>query len=131
MSLMATDNTFQRAERLKSPVVIARLFKEGQSFMAYPVRVVWMNMPAEDIEATFPVKVAFSVSKRVFKTAVVRNLLKRRMREAYRLHKADWYGLLQEAALPPIALMLIYVAKEPLPYKEIESGVRKMMRKLP
>ena len=99
--------------------------------MAYPVRVVWMNLPAEDIEATFPVKVAFSVSKRVFKTAVARNLLKRRMREAYRLHKADWYKVLDEAALPPIALMLIYVAKEPLSYQEIESGVRKMMRKLP
>ncbi len=127
---MTSKNTFERAERLKSAVVIARLFKEGESFMAYPLRIVWLPLPA-DPPPPFPVQAAFSVSKRVFKSAVARNLLKRRMREAYRLHKSGWYARLHEAGSPALAVMLLYVAKEPLPYAEIEGGVRKMMRKMP
>jgi ribonuclease P protein component len=73
-------------------------------------------------------QLAISVSKRSFKTAVARNRIKRQIREAYRLHKAELHEKLGERQ---VALMLIYIAKEALPYSEMEAGVKKMIRKFP
>ncbi|MBK8195288.1 MAG: ribonuclease P protein component [Lewinellaceae bacterium] len=143
---------FSRQERLKSRKVIARLFREGHSFMAYPFRVVWVNPtpgPSPDgrgdalpgaVRDGSPLpsgegpgvgsctQLAISVPKRHFRTAVQRNRLKRRIREAYRLHKAGLYETLSGG---PVSLMLMYIAKEELPYRDIEAGMIKMIRKFP
>ena len=121
------SHRFVRAERLKSRKIIGSLFKGGESLVAYPLRVVWTVLPP-DVTSEFPAQVSISVSKRLFKTAVARNRLKRQIREAYRLQKAAFYEKLVGRR---IALMLMYIAKEPLPYTEIEKGVRKMVRKFP
>lgn len=121
--------TFTRAERLKSRKTIGSLFKgDGQSFMAYPLRVVWIALP-EPAASDSPAQVAISVSKRLFKTAVARNRIKRLIREAYRLNKAALYEKIPTDQ--PVALMLIYVGKEELPFTEVEKGVRKMIEKFP
>ncbi len=124
---MSASLHFDRTERLKSRKVIGALFKGGESLVAYPLRVVWTVLPPE-ATSEFPAQVSISVSKRLFKTAVARNRLKRQIREAYRLQKAAFYEKLGDRR---IALMLMYIAKEALPYAEIERGVRKMIRKFP
>ena len=121
------SNSFARTERLKSKKIIASLFKTGQSFVAYPLRVVWVvSYAGEQGRAT----VAISASKRNFKTAVQRNRLKRQMREAYRLHKQEFYERLEPGG-KHISLMITFIAKEPLPYADIEAGIKKMIRKFP
>lgn len=121
--------TFSSQERLKSRKTISQLFKEGNSFVAYPLRVVWILREEEKKKGEeFPAQIAISVSKKTFKTAVERNLIKRRIREAYRLHKEELYDKLGERQ---VVLMLIYVAKEELSFAEIEVGVKKMIRKFP
>ena len=120
-------STFSRAERLKSRKLIGSLFKGGESLVAYPLRVVWTAIPP-DMDAAFPAQLSISVSKRLFKTAVQRNRLKRQIREAYRLQKAGFY---EKLGTRHIAIMVMYIAKEPLPYAEIEAGIRKMIRKFP
>lgn len=119
--------SFDRHERLKSRKVIAALFKTGRSFVAYPLRVVWaVSHAGEQGSAT----VSISVSKRLYKTAVQRNRLKRQIREAYRLHKHEFYQKL-EPHQKHISLMITYIAKEPLPYAEIDAGLKKVIRKFP
>jgi ribonuclease P protein component len=125
---MPSVHTFPREERLKSRKMIGRLFKEGRSFVSYPLRVVWLPFDENEGGAA-PIQLAISVPKRAFKTAVGRNLLKRRIREAYRLNKSDVsraFGFEER----PVALMLVYVAKETLPYAEIERGMKKIVKKV-
>ncbi|MEY3369292.1 MAG: hypothetical protein RI973_2447 [Bacteroidota bacterium] len=117
--------TFKKTERLKSATAIARLFKEGHSFGVFPLRLVWMKMP-ERSDAVVPVQFAVSVSKRNFKSAVVRNRIKRQVREAWRLQKPSLYEQLQEMS-GQLAFLVIYTAKEELPFTLIEKASRTMI----
>ena len=79
-----------------------------------------------ECDETPSVEVLFSVPKRYHKRAVVRNMLRRRTKEAYRLHKsvvADYAGSKGCA----IDIALIYSSKERLPYKTITNAVRKIL----
>ena len=76
--------TFQKEERLTKEKNIQELFEKGSSFYLFPFKVFFMPNP--DTEYPFH-QVLISVSKKNFKRAVDRNLIKRRMREAYRLQK--------------------------------------------
>ena len=116
--------TFTRQERLKSRKVIGRLFSGGQAYVAYPLRVVWLEIAPDTGRA----QIAVSVSRRTFKTAVQRNRVKRRIREAYRLHKHE---LFEKLAGRSVVFMVMYIAKEELPFAEISTGIRKTIRKFP
>lgn len=120
------NESFKREERLKSRKKIEQLFKEGQSFGHYPLRIVWvMN---EEPVGPFPAQFALSVPKRKFPKAVHRNRLRRQVREAYRLHKWRLYKGL-EGTDQQISLMVLYTAKEQLPYKEIEQAMKGMIHR--
>jgi len=77
-------NKFPKSERLRSKKQIEELFSRGTSFTIYPLRVVFLRKP---LESKLPNQVLVSIPKKVFKKAVDRNKLKRRIREAYRLNK--------------------------------------------
>ena len=118
--------TFNRQERLKRRKVIARLFAEGQTFGQFPLRVFWLPVPGkQEVAAQF----AVSVPKRSFRRAVDRNRIKRQIRETYRLLKPGLYERLPASA-PPVALLVLYTAKEPLPYPEIEQAMKGVLQRL-
>lgn len=126
---MSISFTFTQEERLKSKKMIGALFAGGNSYMAYPIRVVWLPFPPDfHTPPTVPVQMTVTASKRVFKTATARNRIKRLVREAWRLHKHEFYARRGPDA-PPIALLLMYVAKEEVSFLEVEKGVRKMIAK--
>lgn len=118
--------TLQKEERLCSHIVIEKLFSEGESFLSYPLKVVLLKTPTE---SAFPARLSFSVSKRNFKKAVSRNLLKRRMREAFRLNKHDFYEKLGTAGVQ-LAIMFVFIGKEISDYPEIEKGMKNALQKM-
>jgi ribonuclease P protein component len=110
--------TFKKEERLCSKKLIEELFHNGSSFLLYPFRIVWMVHP---LPAEVPVQVLINVPKRRFKKAVHRNLIKRRIREVYRLNKGA--GLYPYLTGHPSQLLLgiQYVGKEIHDYEFIHK----------
>src|ERR1700712_4095170 len=109
--------TFKKEERLCNKKLIDGLYHNGSSFLCYPYKVSWMFVET----APAPVQVVFGVPKKRYKHAVDRNLVKRRMREAYRLHKQQFlYDILTEVN-KHLALSLVYVGTEIADYDLIEK----------
>lgn len=111
--------TLKKDERLSSQKLIEELFTSGESFLSYPLKVVFLKT---DLPVVHPAQVSFSVSKRNFKRAVKRNLLKRRMREAYRLSKPAFYTELASKNRQ-IALMFVFIGKDLAEYSGIEKAM--------
>jgi len=119
--------SFKKEERLKSRKIIDALFKRGESVFVFPIKLIWK----EEDDTTFntPVKVSFTVPKRAFPKAVQRNFIKRKMREAYRLNKHVFYAKAKENQ-KQYAMMFIYVAREPLPYKTVEKAIVSLLARI-
>jgi ribonuclease P protein component len=119
--------TFSKEERLCSRKYLDLLFKNGSSFLLYPLRVSYLFV---DEVAAFPVQVVINVPKRRYKHAVDRNLLKRRIREAYRLQKQDglYPYLINNNQL--LLLSLQFVGKQKYEFAFIEKKLTAVLKKL-
>ncbi|RLD68636.1 MAG: ribonuclease P protein component [Bacteroidetes bacterium] len=109
--------SYPKIEKLCSKILISKLFEKNQRITKYPLRLIWLEAA---LPAKVPVQSVVSVSKRRFKKAVTRNLLKRRMREAFRLNKNELYSsVITENK--QLALMFIYQSNDILPFSTIEK----------
>lgn len=80
------------------------------------------------VSGSFPAQAAFSVAKKGFRLAVARNLLKRRMREAYRKNKHLLYDYLA-GQNSGTAFVVIYKENYIADYREIEIAMKEMIEK--
>ena len=115
--------TFKKKERITGEKRIETLFSEGNSFVAYPLRVLFLK--TAPIAGLPPVSVLVSVPKKRIKSAVGRNKLKRRIRETYRLNKH-----LIELVDCRLDVVFVYIKEELSDYATIEKGMRKAIREL-
>ena len=104
------DAGLPKRERICGKSTIGKLLAEGRYGYAGALKYCWLAPNGENVS-----RVMVSVSKRFFKRAVKRNLLKRRLREAYRTRK----GLLPAG----VDVMLVYNTREVLSSAEIAALV--------
>ncbi len=114
--------TLGKLERLKSKKLIEKLYKDGISIKSYPLRIVYLQT---EHTSSFPAQVGVSVSKRNFKHAVDRNRIKRLLRESYRKQKHTVYNAVEK----PYVYMISYLAKEEVPYTEIDTKMESLLAK--
>ena len=119
--------TFKKEERLCNKKLIDELFHNGSSFLCYPYRVTWLTVE-DHIE--FPVQVLIAVPKKRYKLAVDRNLVKRRIREAYRLNKQEHLYNLIGSLQKKIVFSVGYVGKEIEPYPVMVKKMLKLLKQL-
>ena len=114
------SHTFTKSERLCSFNEINSLVKDGAALFLYPFRAVYQTKEGSTNQ------ILVSVPKRNFKRAVQRNLLKRRIRESYRNNKE----LLVTAENQCVNVMFVYVGKEILEYRYIETKLKDVLGKI-
>jgi ribonuclease P protein component len=129
--------TFTKSERLCSKKVLAELFKKGsasgqpglaQTFYLFPFRVLYLPHDPE-LPPSWPA-IVITVPKRIFKRAVDRNLVRRRVREAYRLNKSSLApDCVEPAQYSPASIAFLYTAKQIISFEEIEKGMKLALKK--
>jgi len=117
--------TFKKNEKLKSKKVIQSIFLQNQTIKIYPFKLVWIIEPNNSSE----IKMGTSTAKRLFKLAVTRNLIKRRMRECLRLNKTILTNALNNKNIK-LSFMLLYIGKEVVPYNEFNIKIKQILIRL-
>ena len=114
-----TPNTLPKQERLCGKKGIERLLAHGKQGNAGPIRYICLSDNGEERS-----RILISVPKKLFKRAVKRNLLKRRIRESWRRLKHD---VKSEKGMD---ILFMYSTKDVLTYQEIYSCIEGIIEKL-
>lgn len=114
-----TADTLPKKERLCGKKGIDSLLAKGRHGSAGPIRYIYSAQNGEEFS-----RILISVPKKLFKRAVKRNLLKRRIRESWRKLK---HGLSDAAG---IDILFMYSTKEVLTYQEIHSHIEAIVSKI-
>ena len=116
---------FPKSQRLHSKKLIDSLFDQGKSFFIHPFKVLHLVDYSGQNKTN---QVLITVSSRKFKRAVDRNLIKRRIREAYRLNK----HILEDHvdALPHLLIGYIYVGKDVPIFEQVETKLKQSLQRL-
>lgn len=130
MSASQAEN-LTKQERVCSKLLIDRLFNGGKShsMSAYPLRVVYMYMQAEDIANDEPnTQLLVSVPKKCFKRAVKRNRVKRQVREAYRRNRS----IVSEKLSDGCRLVMAFIWLDPKLYDTavVEVKIKNLIQRI-
>lgn len=115
---------FGKEEKLKSKKEIDTLFQQGESFVTYPMKVLFKGLGTSDTN-----QVLVSVPKRRFRKAVVRNRIKRLIRESYRQNKSE---LIANCSVTGkyFAIAFVYIGKDVPHYATVNDTMQKVLVKL-
>ena len=113
---------FAKKDKLKSKKIIDQLFVEGMGIKSYPLKLVYLPIANSEEKV---LKTAVSVPKKLVKTAVKRNRIKRLMREVFRKNKY----LVTNHLSSSHGFMFIYISRDEMSYEKLEKCMIKVLEK--
>ena len=113
---------YSKKDKLKSKKLIEQLFNDGKAVTVYPLRLVYLKTEFEDNST---LKTGVSVSKRLHKTAVARNRIKRILREVYRLNKPLYINNSSSS----FAFMILYLSKDGTTFDKLNDSMKLLFQK--
>ncbi len=121
--------TFSKTERLNNKKKINLLFEQASSVKTSYFTVLYLLTDNTKSPDNSPVQVLISVPKRLCRLSVHRNLVKRRIRESYRLQK---HTVIQSIPNTNKQLLLafIYQTSEILDFKTIDTSIREALTQI-
>ena len=132
--------SFPKEGRLHHRSLIEGLFRMGKSFYEFPFRVSWRLLNSENLEKNFrnnvpegigKLQMMVTVPKKKRRKATDRVLMRRRIREAYRLHRHSLENEVKNIDdLGSLSLALVYIHDKNLPYATIEEKIMTVLDKL-
>lgn len=118
---------FPKKEHLCGEKNITELFKSGNAFVIYPLRVVFL---LEENKKEKPlIQVLVSVPKKRHKRANVRNRLKRLMRESYRLNNTGLKTILEKQNLQ-LSVAFQYISDDVFEFAPMQIKMKQALKKL-
>lgn len=98
---------------------VEKIHQEGESFYTFPLKVYYLPHTEEEQDMLI-----ISVPKRLFKRAVKRNLIRRRIRESVRLARQGYPGSTGRH------ILMVYTHSAVLEYDRISEAVRSALGKI-
>lgn len=129
-----------KSARLHHRSLQERLFAEGEKIHEFPLKLIWNPLTPEQLEANFrsrvpdligPVQAVVSVPKKKRRRAVDRVLMRRRIREAYRLSRGEVLEMLKRfPQVRTLSVGIIFMKEANVPYAEISEKLNRLWHKL-
>lgn len=132
--------TLRKAEKLRHRSLVEGLFRQGKNIYEFPLRAIWRFIDQKELADNFrdhiperiePLQMMITVPKKKRKKAVDRVLIRRRVREAYRLNRR---GLKKKMEEHPnrgtLSVAFIYISDTNLPYATIEKKMKIILDRL-
>ena len=118
-----------KTEKLCSKIEIDKLYREGTSVIAYPLRAVFLVVPPRPDKRQVPARFLISIPKKRIRHAVDRVTLRRRTRESFRLNR----HLLYPTATSHNVTVLIgfnWLAQRSYDYAAIERRMQELLTRI-
>ena len=117
--------TLSARERMKSRKQIDRIFQAGRSFNLFPLRVLYTSEHTDEPG----LKLGVTVPYRHIKKAVVRNRIKRQLRESWRTQNLALKEKAEEQK-QLLQVFIVFTAKEVPDYVVIREKMMAVIEKL-
>lgn len=132
--------TLRKGEKLRHRSLVEPLFRGSDSLYSYPLRLVWRALSHRQLNDTFcgfppkaigSIQMLITVPKKKRRHAVDRVLMRRRIREAYRLNRLPLKDAIEaDPDIRTLSLSFIYIADRNEPSSLVHARMQKLLRML-